>query len=90
MPVSSSPPVLYEVLPLLFKPHRLAGLTDRLLVSHYEKNSGGAVHRLNAMEAHLAGLDPSATVGFDLNAKRGPVTDRALQKRPSLFALCES
>jgi uncharacterized protein YjiS (DUF1127 family) len=26
----------YEILPLPFNPHRLAGLSDRLLVSHYE------------------------------------------------------
>jgi hypothetical protein len=29
----------YEVLPLPFKPHRPAGLSDRLLVSH-EETSG--------------------------------------------------
>ena len=28
-----------EVRPLLFKPHRLNGLSDRLLTSHYENNS---------------------------------------------------
>jgi hypothetical protein len=40
----------YEVLPLPFKPHRLECLSDRLLVSHYENNYGGAVRRLNAIE----------------------------------------
>jgi Fe-Mn family superoxide dismutase len=30
-----------EVRPLLFKPHRLNGLSDRLLVSHYENNYAG-------------------------------------------------
>ena len=32
----------YEVAPLPFKPHRLAGLSERLLVSRYENNYGGA------------------------------------------------
>jgi Fe-Mn family superoxide dismutase len=57
----------YEVLPLPFKPHRLDGLSDRLLVSHYENHYGGAVRRLNAIEGRLAGLDPAATPVFDLN-----------------------
>lgn len=57
----------YEVLPLPFKPHRLDGLTDRLLVSHYENNYGSAVRRLNAIEARFGGLDPAATPVFDLN-----------------------
>lgn len=57
----------YEVQPLPFKPHRLDGLSDRLLVSHYENNYGGAVRRLNAIEGRLGNLDfPNAPV-FDLN-----------------------
>ena len=32
----------YEVIPLPFKPHRLDGLSERLMVSHYENNYGGA------------------------------------------------
>src|SRR3954453_10107644 len=57
----------YEVLPLPFKPHRLDGLSDRLLVSHYENNYGGAVRRLNAIEGRLARLDVGATPVLDLN-----------------------
>jgi Fe-Mn family superoxide dismutase len=59
--------MLYEVAPLPFKPHRLAGLSTQLLVSHYENNYGGAVRRLNAIEHRLGGLDWAATPGFDLN-----------------------
>jgi hypothetical protein len=40
----------YTVRPLTFKPYRLEGLSDRLLISHYENNYGGAVRRLNALE----------------------------------------
>ena len=57
----------HEVRPLPFKPHRLEGLSERLLTSHYENNYGGAVRRLNAIEARLAGLDPSTAASFDLN-----------------------
>lgn len=57
----------YEVLPLPFKPHRLDGLSDRLIVSHYENNYGGAVRRLNAIEEHLQGLDWAAATVFDVD-----------------------
>src|SRR5215469_14327405 len=57
----------HEVRPLPFKPHRLEGLSERLLTSHYENNYGGAVRRLNAIEARLAGLDASTAASFDLN-----------------------
>jgi hypothetical protein len=59
--------MLYEVTPLPFKPHWLAGLSTRLLVSHYENNYGGTVRRLNSIEHRLGGLDWAATPGFDLN-----------------------
>jgi Fe-Mn family superoxide dismutase len=43
------------------------GLSDRLLVSHYENNYGGALRRLNAIRARLATLDwPRAPV-FEIN-----------------------
>jgi Fe-Mn family superoxide dismutase len=56
-----------EIRPLLFKPHRLNGLSDRLLVSHYENNYGGALRRLNAIQTRLAAFDwPTAPV-FEIN-----------------------
>ena len=57
----------YEVLPLPFKPHRLDGLSDRLMVSHYENNYGGAVRRLNAIEGRLQTLDWGTAPVFDVN-----------------------
>ena len=57
----------YEVQPLPFKPHRLDGLSDRLLVSHYENNYGGAVRRLNVIEQRLAQSDWAALAVFELN-----------------------
>jgi Fe-Mn family superoxide dismutase len=55
------------VQPLLLKPQRMNGLTERLLVSHYENNYGGAVRRLNAIRARLAALDWSRTPVFEIN-----------------------
>lgn len=57
----------YEVLPLPFKPHRLDGLSERLIVSHYENDYGGAVRRLNAIEERLQGLDWAAAAVFDVD-----------------------
>jgi Fe-Mn family superoxide dismutase len=56
-----------RVRPLLFKPHRLDGLSERLLVSHYENNYGGALRRLNAIEERLADLDWSRAPVFEIN-----------------------
>ncbi len=46
--------------PLPFDPKQLPGLSERLLVSHHENNYTGAVKRLNAIEAQLAGLPREA------------------------------
>ena len=43
------------------------GLSERLLVSHYENNYGGAVRRLNAIRARLAALDWAHTPVFEIN-----------------------
>lgn len=58
---------MHEAVPLPFKPHHLSGLSERLLVSHYENNYGGAVRRLNAIEGELSRLDPVRAPGFALN-----------------------
>ena len=57
----------FSVAPLPFKPHRLDGLTDRLILSHYENNYGGAVRRLNAIEKRLAALDWATAAVFEIN-----------------------
>jgi Fe-Mn family superoxide dismutase len=43
------------------------GLSERLLVSHYETNYGGALRRLNAIRARLATLDWERTPLFEIN-----------------------
>jgi superoxide dismutase, Fe-Mn family len=48
----------YEIKPLSCDPKKLTGLSERLIVSHWENNYSGAVRRLNAITAQLgsAGL----------------------------------
>src|SRR4051812_22009766 len=57
----------YAVMKLPFKPRVLDGLSERLIVSHYENNYGGALRRLNAIEQRLAALDYGAAPVFELN-----------------------
>ena len=58
---------LYEMKPLACKPGHLKGLSERLIVSHYENNYGGAVKRLNAITEQLAKLDVAAAPVFVIN-----------------------
>src|SRR3954470_22626249 len=60
-------PVVVVVQPLLLKPQWMNGLSERLLVSHYENNYGGALRRLNAIRARLASLDWARSPVFDIN-----------------------
>jgi superoxide dismutase, Fe-Mn family len=57
----------YEMKPLACDPARIKGMSERLIVSHYENNYGGAVKRLNLIEEQLAGLDFTAAPGFVVN-----------------------
>jgi Fe-Mn family superoxide dismutase len=57
----------YEMKPLSCDPTAIKGMSERLIVSHYENNYGGAVNRLNAITAQLAGLDFAKTPGFVIN-----------------------
>jgi Fe-Mn family superoxide dismutase len=50
----------YQIKPLSCDPARIKGMSERLIVSHYENNYGGAVKRLNLLEEQLAGLDFAA------------------------------
>jgi Fe-Mn family superoxide dismutase len=57
----------YRIKPLACDPARLKGLSERLIVSHYENNYGGAVKRLNAICDQLAALDPASAPVFAIN-----------------------
>jgi superoxide dismutase, Fe-Mn family len=60
-------PMTYSVKPLPFDPTKIKGLSEKILVSHYENNYGGAVKRLNAITEQLAGLDYAKAPGFLIN-----------------------
>jgi glutathione S-transferase len=47
----------YEMKPLACDPGRIKGMSERLIVSHYENNYGGAVKRLNLIEEQLTVAD---------------------------------
>ena len=57
----------YATKPLACDPARIKGMSEKLLVSHYENNYGGAVNRLNAITAQLAELDFAKAPGFVIN-----------------------
>ena len=57
----------FEIKPLSCDPSRVRGMSERLIISHYENNYGGAVKRLNLIEEKLAGLDPASAPGFLIN-----------------------
>lgn len=57
----------YQMKSLGCDPSRLKGLSERLIVSHYENNYGGAVKRLNAISDQLANLDPAGAPVFVIN-----------------------
>src|SRR6201987_5171012 len=57
----------YAMKPLSCDPARIKGMSERLIVSHYENNYSGAVKRLNAIEEQLAELDYASAAGFLIN-----------------------
>jgi Fe-Mn family superoxide dismutase len=60
-------PMSYDIKPLSFDPKNIKGLSERLLVSHYENNYSGAVKRLNMLTARLAELDFAKAPVFVIN-----------------------
>ena len=57
----------FEMKPLPCDPSRVRGMSERLIISHYENNYGGAVKRLNLIEEKLAEIDPNNAPGFLIN-----------------------
>ena len=57
----------FNMKPLGCDPARIKGMSERLIVSHYENNYGGAVKRLNLIEEKLAELDYASAPGFVVN-----------------------
>jgi len=57
----------YQMKALTCDPSRIRGMSERLIVSHYENNYGGAVKRLNVITEKLAELDYARAPGFVIN-----------------------
>jgi superoxide dismutase, Fe-Mn family len=57
----------YAIKPLGCDPARIKGMSEKLIVSHYENNYGGAVKRLNLIVEQLAGMDFNTAPGFLIN-----------------------
>jgi Fe-Mn family superoxide dismutase len=64
-PSTKAPP--YQPKPLSFDPKSISGISEKVLVSHYENNYVGAVKRLNAIGTQLAELDFAKAPNFVLN-----------------------
>ena len=60
--------MMWHVAPLPCKPWSLSGLSERLIVSHYENHYGPAVQSLNAVRETLAELDLTAAPPYQLLA----------------------
>jgi superoxide dismutase, Fe-Mn family len=60
-------PMTYQAKPLSLDPKSIKGISEKVLVSHYENNYVGAVKRLNAIGAQLADLDFAKAPNFVVN-----------------------
>src|SRR5438270_1476987 len=56
-----------EISPIAVRPWTLNGISERMIVSHYENNYGGAVRTLNAARREFATLEPG-TAAYRLRA----------------------
>jgi superoxide dismutase, Fe-Mn family len=64
---AGAPMMSYKMKPLGCDPQHVKGMSEKLIVSHYENNYGGAVKRLNLITEQLANLDFNSTPGFVIN-----------------------
>ena len=57
----------YAMKSLSCDPARIKGMSERLIISHYENNYGGAVKRLNLIDEQFAQLEFDKAAGFLIN-----------------------
>ena len=60
-------PMPYQAKPLSLDPKSINGISEKVLVSHYQNNYVGAVNRLNAIETQLRELDFAKAPNFVIN-----------------------
>jgi superoxide dismutase, Fe-Mn family len=53
--------------PLGCDPQKIKSVSEKLIVSHYENNYGGAAKRLNLITEQLAGVDFTSAPGYLVN-----------------------
>jgi len=58
----------YEIKPFSLDPKSVKGISEKILISHYENNYVGAVKRLNAIAVQLAELDFAKAPNFLINS----------------------
>jgi superoxide dismutase, Fe-Mn family len=61
------PKPVYQPKPLSFDPKSIKGISEKILVSHYENNYIGAVRRLTAIAAQIDELDYAKAPNFLVN-----------------------
>ncbi len=66
-PQTGSKAMSYQAKPMPFDPKSISGISESVLVSHYENNYVGAVKRLNAIGTQLAELDFAKAPNFLIN-----------------------
>jgi superoxide dismutase, Fe-Mn family len=66
-PQPGAKPMAYEIKPFSLDPKSVKGISEKVLISHYENNYVGAVKRLTAIAAQLAELDFAKAPGFVIN-----------------------
>ena len=64
---AGAPMMSYKMKPLGCDPQHIKGMSEKLIVSHYENNYGGAVKRLNLITEQLADLDFNTAPNFLIN-----------------------
>jgi Fe-Mn family superoxide dismutase len=57
----------YQAKPMSFDPKSINGISEKVLVSHYQNNYVGAVNRLNAIGTQIAELDFAKAPNFVIN-----------------------
>jgi Fe-Mn family superoxide dismutase len=63
----TGPKPVYQPKPMSFDPKAIKGISEKILVSHYENNYIGAVRRLTAIAAQIAELDYAKAPNFVVN-----------------------
>ena len=66
-PQAAAKAMPYQAKPMPFDPKTITGISEKVLVSHYENNYVGAVKRLNAIGTQLAELDFAKAPNFVIN-----------------------